>query len=993
MKFLRFLKITIVFICITFQLTSQNNYQAPTLSAGLDNVTFKKGTLDVELLAKIISEKQQELVREGIKRTIYKSIGNSEKLDDFTQFYIERVVDVIFNEKNHRVITKRVLEETTNYLFILGITKYVLQSKNEAVKFLFLKDDSFTNLDKNIKAFSNFDTIQIKNIKNYSDIKKELENIDSYTVKNAIITSILTICKEIPIVKKLGLLNDFNYLEHKEIYNETFNSNKSDLIKLISLEKYFDFNKIDSISIKSFNGTLKDLLKTPNDSSIPNYSYLLEKLDIKKCISILKIYRTIKELISNSNILKDITSKSGIKFSSIEKDLSEVIKNYEKLNVFSFNDDQLIFSSKNGVKNKVNIKNLISHYNTIQNEINRFKEQSSNIDNALTTIKSIQTSDIYLGKNIAYNILEDAVKNGSKESIRAVINQIPNRDHKNFINSKTSDFINKSALDSLTNLYKIDLVSLNNNIKKLKENKNYLYVGKLMEELDTINLYSSYLAKVKDHQTFLGEYLKLKNSIINENFNQTLLKINNNYNEIRKLFKLSQALLYSYNYLVDNTNDDLEDYINNILLKKEKNKFIVDKLKNAQLYSTSYTPTKNKITRFINLIQQDLNNIQIKSIDFSINLPIKSNDFYASLESALIEVGSKINLGDYYKKNTYNLYLEIKKTLNIFNFELKENSILTENDSELLKKLYETFSDRNLEEKVQNLNILQNLNDEYLSELRVLASKIRAEGKISLAKIINSINFSNTKLLVDKTKENQKYLSTNTIDNILNFLKFIGNIKEFNKAETFTFLLKTMDDYKHLLNFDDENLRIIPDLINSLRTYSIIDYDRNLIEIDVASVLIHLLEKYQEKSDVIFYATVGVNQFFIPNFDKQNPSNTNYSFGSFNAASEKIGAKWKVIDWNKKYYRENELIHKIRRKAYVSDYYVMAYVSGILYKIANTSGNDFDSAQIGLATGFTFFNSLDFNISLSVPFDSEPFKNYIFGFSFDIPLSEYLKRL
>lgn len=87
MKFLSSLKITIIFIVIHINFYGQSSYQAPTLSAGLDNVTFKQGTLDVELLAKIISEKQRELVREGIKRTIYKSIGNSKNwmiLHNFT---------------------------------------------------------------------------------------------------------------------------------------------------------------------------------------------------------------------------------------------------------------------------------------------------------------------------------------------------------------------------------------------------------------------------------------------------------------------------------------------------------------------------------------------------------------------------------------------------------------------------------------------------------------------------------------------------------------------------------------------------------------------------------------------------------------------------------------------------------------------------------------------------------------------------------------------
>ncbi len=185
------IKILFLIVLLSFKLFSQSNYQAPTLSAGLDNIAFKKGTLDVEILAKIIAEKQKELIREGIKRTIYRSIGESKKLDDFTQFYIERVVDIIFNEKNHQVITKRVLEETTNYLFILGTTKYILESKNDAIKNIFLDDEKFPNLDDNI--------IETNITINKNHIKEKLESIKNRTTKNAIIKTILTICKEITL--------------------------------------------------------------------------------------------------------------------------------------------------------------------------------------------------------------------------------------------------------------------------------------------------------------------------------------------------------------------------------------------------------------------------------------------------------------------------------------------------------------------------------------------------------------------------------------------------------------------------------------------------------------------------------------------------------------------------------------------------------------------------------------------------------------------------
>lgn len=993
MKFLSSLKITIIFIVIHINFYGQSSYQAPTLSAGLDNVTFKQGTLDVELLAKIISEKQRELVREGIKRTIYKSIGNSKKLDDLTQFYIERVVDVIFNEKNHKVITKRVLEETTNYLFILGITKYILESKNEAINFLFLEEDSFKNLDKNQENFTNSESIQIKEINKKLNIKQELENIESYSLKNAIITSILTISKEIPIVKELGLLNDFNYLEHRKIYNSSLSNDENNLIKLISLEKYFDFEKIDSISIENFGGTLIDLLmESPKDET--DISYLNGTLNVKKCISILRIYWNIKELISNSNILKDITSKSGIKFNSVINNFNSVIDKYKKSNIYSKDSKDLIFNIK---------KRDINKSFTTLNGLIRVKE--SKIDKrtyiqTIRSLKSIQKALINSKRDIRYNkIISILNKNTYVDNISGnysfnenteifkLLNELQDIPVvKNLIQNRIPNLPNMEFNSSVFNAFlkniealKIDMTELTKVVTDLQVKKNIFYVNHILEAHETTKKNINNLSNLKNQQEFIGSLNNQTSKLQSDKFFTTVIpKFQSSYTESRKLYKFNQGLKALYQSYLNNDNS-LNEFVKNkdfeLLNKNALEQFLKD---------------GSNIQEVITYYKTSISKIQLEDYTAS-NIQYPKSSVFDSISLELKRFFNNVNLSDIHNISSEALFTTIRKKLEVLSLDTKENQSLSTEESESLKKLYSIFIDRFLEDNVDNLNIIRLLDQDLLSELFVLSNKLENGNK--LKEIIRSIEFSITSLMIKKMEKNKDFLSSKNIDHILNFLKFIGNIKEFNKAETFTFLLKTMDDYQYLLNFEDENLRIIPDLINSLRTYSIIDYDNNLIEIDVASVLIHLLEKYQEKSNVIFYATVGVNQFFIPNFDKNNPSSTNYNFGSFNAASEKIGAKWKLIDWNKKYYRESELIHKIRRKAYVSDYYIMGYVSGILYKIADTSGNNFDSAQIGLATGFTFFNSLDFNVSVSVPFDSEPFNNYILGFSFDIPLSEYLKRL
>ena len=91
-----------------------------------------------------------------------------------------------------------------------------------------------------------------------------------------------------------------------------------------------------------------------------------------------------------------------------------------------------------------------------------------------------------------------------------------------------------------------------------------------------------------------------------------------------------------------------------------------------------------------------------------------------------------------------------------------------------------------------------------------------------------------------------------TLKILKDFLKFIGNIKELGKAETFAFLLKTMNDYEFLFSNVNSETKLIPELINSLREYAIIDLNNNSIEIDVASVLTHIFEKYQKNRKFSF---------------------------------------------------------------------------------------------------------------------------------------------
>jgi len=103
----------------------------PTLAVGLETLTMNKGTIDVEVLTKIIMEKQKELKGEALKRFMFKMFPQSNYT---TKFYIQNCLNVLLNEKNPKVIEKEVLELTTNYALALGVAYAFVKIDGEEIR-------------------------------------------------------------------------------------------------------------------------------------------------------------------------------------------------------------------------------------------------------------------------------------------------------------------------------------------------------------------------------------------------------------------------------------------------------------------------------------------------------------------------------------------------------------------------------------------------------------------------------------------------------------------------------------------------------------------------------------------------------------------------------------------------------------------------------------------------------------------------------------------
>jgi hypothetical protein len=1002
------------FLLLFFKNYSQES--APTLTAGLDNVAFNKGTLDVELITKIISEKQKEIVREGIKRMIFKFIGDS-RLDDYSQFYTERITEILFNESNHKVMTKRILEESTNYLFVLGATKLILDSNNSEFKSLLISNNNISDL-------------------------KEISNLEE---RNKVIKTVLTICSEVPQLKKIGLLNNYNYYEHFKIYEKSIVKEYIDDFKVILNQL-----KPDKINIVFANNNIKNtileiniLVRQLNINNKP-LTELIENNDfkennvrkIKLKEDIIAITETIKILNKNSKKIgiKSILEKQKLLLGAKQKKLKE-FKKFKKVKLNKKIEQYRNLSHINNIDNikkkiDTQIDDLISIINKEYkiNLINQKKNIIKLFENNLFSTKNFQT---YSKVNNIITFLQELLKDSN------IL--------KNVITKSGIDFdFKEKSLDEIIKKFsseskEVDLNKLFINIEQIKP-RDTLFILKINKYKKIIkNFEKRYNNKIEDYDSIIYNINKLKNISFNSNdtisFDNKKIKINEfetNIRNIKNLFKLNLELSNFYNenisYYYSQNNDDnvknsnvnklvakvgelnfalenFDNYYNNGFKKKidttykyvrnfykiieyynkktqildipadKDNKFLINFLKNNP-DKISFENVKNYHNQYINKLSINLldNNEGLKKIDAS-NLNYNLNKFIELIITNNINKNQIIRL--------------IKEKLLVTNFDVTDKKKLTEKEKETLKKLNSFFLDRNLNNKLGNLEILNYFDNNFFSDLLSLKQKLKHPDKIN--KLIYTLQYSISSLISEKLANSKGlFNNVNNIENIKYFIKFIGNIKDLGKAETFSFLLKTMNDYEYLFANANGSKKIIPDLINSLREYAIIDLNNNSIEIDVASVLTHIVEKYQKSRRFSFYATVGLNQFWT-NTDLVD--NNGDIYNSFNAASEKIGAKFKIWNFNETPLLQNKLIHNVKRKALVSDIYTMAYISGVLYKIANTSGRDYNSANVGLAFGLTFFNSLDLNFSYSIPMEGKVFQNSIMGISFDIPLSEYLKRL
>lgn len=261
--------------------------------------------------------------------------------------------------------------------------------------------------------------------------------------------------------------------------------------------------------------------------------------------------------------------------------------------------------------------------------------------------------------------------------------------------------------------------------------------------------------------------------------------------------------------------------------------------------------------------------------------------------------------------------------------------------------------------------------------------------------------------LILVTNNKTKYLN-NLSKDPEPFLKLVSKLYEFDKTKTFseyTNLISLLDEI-----FESGKIKSALSTINTfVKDYTVITTDNEGNEYLVFNVESFLVKLNTIQSDKIrrfeFLFTVGINTTSFLN--GQVDIGNNEKISNISHFSEKLGIKFKFINkgaWLPKNPGEtygsfgyNYIKTSPPKEPIISNFHALIYGSGILYNLINSSTNkEFNYPMVGAGLGLTFYNSLDFNVSIGMPIlETGGFQamkdNAFINFGFDIQIGEYLK--
>lgn len=338
----------------------------------------------------------------------------------------------------------------------------------------------------------------------------------------------------------------------------------------------------------------------------------------------------------------------------------------------------------------------------------------------------------------------------------------------------------------------------------------------------------------------------------------------------------------------------------------------------------------------------------------------------------------------------------------------------------------------------ETIRELEKIKDEGLkAAIKQFKEQISTLTKNEVVAEINSIK-TNYKDLLDKKQEKTLTKLSSIIDNNYDKFKQLYLFYTGLKRNNFTDFSLTQDQYYALRYILREFITVaknqypndaIATVLDFLLENTIIEFNNysgsivnedsggeklGYLYIDIESLISTISQQFSSvtKKGIQTYFTpffsIGTN---YANFTKtnsliSNADGTQSSLGNLYFASEKMGFKWKLWNWkythafppgqSYKYYGRQSYWKRPQKEPLISDFYLVAYGSGLLYNLVDLkSEGSFNHTIVGAGLGITFFNGLSANISLASPIINKKLnsENHFINFGIDIPIIEYISAL
>ena len=607
------------------------------------------------------------------------------------------------------------------------------------------------------------------------------------------------------------------------------------------------------------------------------------------------------------------------------------------------------------------------------------------------------------------------------------------------INDKNYDKLKEKKDDFLNEAYRIIGDSTVRKSLNLQGESEYLRMIDIGKELKTFleetNELNENIKKFNSYKVELSSLIEAYNAALNPvdtiSLKNTTSALDSKFNTLRSL----QTELIRTSKVIINTFDSQKLIASGDELKKsdayEKIKNIRDKVGKMDFELL----TEQQIKNLPKPLKSPIDSTYLSQIQPLNNFKFNPVSSLANLETTLEFIDSEFNLykqsvekSDIGRKNF------LRQIINSVNKELISQNIRFEDSvsrrvySKRLSQLY--LKSKQIASK-ENLNIddliyLENNALPALVELKIIVNDSASDK--NLEKIINATNAA---IALSKYLEvDEELLSLQINEDIVSFLNFLGRINELDNASTFAYVIQILDEthnfientylkyYQNEVAFETwfnaldntEKKRVMKfehyqafkslynKLLNNIEKYTIIDEEKDIIEIDLVSFLESFVESFEnsgEKRNFGLYFTVGISQNIFLN------DNVPSELETIGFASEKIGVRYTLfhneIDKPKNLADKPIQSYEFDKQSpFLNEIYLIGYGSGLLYEIADlTTDSSFDAPHVGTGVGFRFFNSLDINATIGFPFfpDRKFGEAPFVGISFDVPIGEYLSAI